>query len=44
MAQRTTLTEKQVEVLAWVAEGCPAGVMDTRFIASRRQRFAAEAW
>ena len=31
MAQRKTLTEKQVELLRWVGSGCPAGVMDGTF-------------
>ncbi|HXJ49308.1 MAG TPA: hypothetical protein VNF91_09095 [Candidatus Acidoferrum sp.] len=28
MAQRKTLTEKQVELLRWVASGCPEGVLE----------------
>lgn len=28
MAQRTTLTEQQVGLLRWIADGCPDGVMD----------------
>jgi hypothetical protein len=28
MAQRKTLTEQQVSLLRWIAEGCPEGVMD----------------
>ena len=28
MAQRKTLTEKQIELLRWIADGCPDGVMD----------------
>jgi hypothetical protein len=28
MAQRKTLTERQVDVLRWIAEGCPAGFED----------------
>lgn len=28
MAQRTTLTEQQVQLLRWIADGCPDGVMD----------------
>ena len=28
MAQRKTLNETQVEVLRWIADGCPSGVMD----------------
>ena len=28
MAQRKTLTEKQVELLRWIADGCPDGVMN----------------
>jgi hypothetical protein len=28
MAQRKTLTEQQVSVLRWIAEGCPDDVMD----------------
>jgi hypothetical protein len=28
MAQRKTLTEQQVSLLRWIAEGCPDGVMD----------------
>jgi hypothetical protein len=31
MAQRKTLTEKQVAVLRWIADGCPAGVMPDEF-------------
>lgn len=31
MAQRKTLTEKQVAVLRWIADGCPAGVMLDEF-------------
>lgn len=32
MAQRTTLTEKQVQVLRWIAEGCPSGIMTDEFL------------
>jgi hypothetical protein len=28
MAQRTTLTEQQVRLLRWIADGCPEGVMN----------------
>jgi hypothetical protein len=28
VAQRKTLTEQQVEILRWISEGCPAGVME----------------
>jgi hypothetical protein len=28
VAQRKTLTEQQVTVLSWIADGCPAGVME----------------
>ncbi|HZO36729.1 MAG TPA: hypothetical protein VFB41_07630 [Solirubrobacteraceae bacterium] len=28
MAQRTTLTERQLEILRWIADGCPTGVME----------------
>jgi hypothetical protein len=28
LAQRKTLTEQQVEILRWISEGCPAGVME----------------
>lgn len=28
MAQRTTLNGKQVELLRWIGDGCPAGVME----------------
>lgn len=41
MAQRKTLTEQQVEVLRWIGDGCPAGVMpDThhRIIAAALRR------
>ncbi len=31
MAQRKTLTEKQVAVLRWIADGCPDGVMEDEF-------------
>jgi hypothetical protein len=31
MAQRTTLTEQQVEILRWIAAGCPTGVMEGSF-------------
>jgi hypothetical protein len=31
MAQRKTLTEKQVELLRWIADGCPDGVMRDDF-------------
>src|SRR5438045_3470827 len=31
MAQRKTLTEKQVELLLWIADGCPDGVMEDEF-------------
>jgi hypothetical protein len=31
VAQRKTLTEKQVEVLRWVAVGCPDGVFENDF-------------
>lgn len=31
MAQRKTLTETQVEVLRWIADGCPEGVMADDF-------------
>lgn len=31
MAQRKTLTEKQVELLRWIANGCPDGVMEDDF-------------
>jgi hypothetical protein len=29
MAQRTTLTNRQVELLRWIGDGCPEGVMDS---------------
>jgi hypothetical protein len=28
MAQRKTLTDRQVEILRWIGDGCPEGVMD----------------
>jgi hypothetical protein len=31
MAQRKSLTEQQIDVLRWVADGCPAGVMEGVF-------------
>ncbi|MGZ4358012.1 MAG: hypothetical protein ACXVRU_14510 [Gaiellaceae bacterium] len=31
MAQRKTLTEKQVLLLRWIADGCPEGVMEDEF-------------
>ena len=31
MAQRKTLTEKQVDVLRWIQDGCPDGVMPDEF-------------
>jgi hypothetical protein len=31
MAQRKTLTEKQVLLLRWIADGCPAGVMTDEY-------------
>jgi hypothetical protein len=31
VAQRKTLTEKQVELLRWIASGCPAGVIEGDF-------------
>jgi hypothetical protein len=31
VAQRKTLTEKQVELLRWIADGCPDGVMKDDF-------------
>jgi hypothetical protein len=31
MAQRKTLTEKQVGVLRWISDGCPEGVMPDEF-------------
>lgn len=31
MAQRKTLTEKQIGLLRWIAGGCPEGVMDDDF-------------
>jgi hypothetical protein len=31
VAQRKTLTEKQIELLRWIAEGCPSGVYEDTF-------------
>jgi|SRR6185312_10978940 len=31
MAQRKTLTEQQVAILRWIADGCPERVMDSTF-------------
>jgi hypothetical protein len=31
LAQRKTLTEKQVALLRWIGDGCPSGVMADEF-------------
>jgi hypothetical protein len=31
MAQRSTLTERQVSILRWIADGCPPGVTEGDF-------------
>lgn len=40
MAQRTTLTKRQIDVLRWIADGCPDGVMadDTHKISAAALR------
>jgi hypothetical protein len=35
MAQRKTLTQRQIDVLRWIGDGCPSGVMDEETYSAR---------